>query len=146
MGIDRSVITDIQGICMVPHRLYTRPGPRTRRWREICHICRLILLSLVIEGDISLKGPPHIRYYCLKSCPVLVTKHERASRFQYCVIFTSFTHPIYFLASPYFLAHSLLNRVVALKLQHLPTKTIWCYLLVLITSFHELAAEFLIQT
>lgn len=66
-----------------------------------------ISLSLVIEVISASKGL-RISGICTilspnKSCPILVNGARESKPFQYCVIFTSFTHPnidlIYFLFS-----------------------------------------------
>ena len=120
---------------------------RTQSWGGICHIYGLILLSLLIEDDINFKGPPHIRY-CLQ---IVSSSCKRSSRKQavsvlrhFYIIYSSDLH--FSLPTSLFLAHLFPNRVEALKPQHLPAKTICCYLHVLITAFHELAAEFSIRT
>ena len=121
------------------------PGPRTRRCKEICHIFGFILLSLVIEGAISFRGPPQNRY-CLQivpsSCKRSTRKQAVSVLRHFYIIYSSDFH----FSLPASLPRTLPNRVEALKPQHLPAKTICCYLHVLITSFHEQAAEFSIRT
>ena len=80
----------------------TRPGPKTRHWKEILSHIFFISLSLVIEVISASKGL-RISGIVSKSCPILVNGARESKPFQYCVIFTSFTHPnidlIYFLFS-----------------------------------------------